>query len=71
MHHQQQHHYVPIPFGTGDSFAGLLTVDLPPTVVKGQEFDIVVRRITVRTECDESHRPVSIIVREPPVSIRP
>jgi hypothetical protein len=28
-------------------------------------------RITVRTECDESHRPVSIIVREPPVSIRP
>jgi hypothetical protein len=40
--------YVPIPFGTGDSFAGLFTVDLPPTVVKGQEFNIVVRRISTR-----------------------
>lgn len=40
--------YVPIPFGAGDSFAGLLTVDLPPTVVKGQEFNIVVRRIGTR-----------------------
>ena len=40
--------YIPIPFGTGDSFAGLLTVDLPPTVVTGQEFNIVVRRISTR-----------------------
>jgi len=40
--------YVPIPFGTGDSLAGLLTVDLPPTVVKGQEFNVTVRRISTR-----------------------
>ena len=40
--------YVPIPFGTGESLAGLLTVDLPPTVHNGQQFDIVVRRISSR-----------------------
>lgn len=40
--------YVPIPRAAGDNFAGLLTVDLPPTVVAGQEFDVVVRRVAVR-----------------------
>jgi hypothetical protein len=37
--------YIPIPYATVDSFAGLFTLDLPQTVVTGQEFDIVVRRI--------------------------
>lgn len=40
--------YIPIPPGTGESLAGLLTVDLPSNVVKGQEFNIVVRRISSR-----------------------
>ena len=40
--------YVPIPFGAGDSLAGLFTVDLPSGVKKGQEFNIVVRRIGSR-----------------------
>jgi hypothetical protein len=40
--------YVPIPHATGDSFAGLFTLDLPQTVLTGQEFDIVVRRIGTR-----------------------
>ena len=40
--------YVPIPPGSGDNFAGLFTVDLPPTVVKGQEFNITVRRVATR-----------------------
>ncbi|MCL5259143.1 hypothetical protein ACSYAY_10840 [Leptospirillum ferriphilum] len=40
--------YVPIPPGTGENFAGLFTVDLPATVVTGQEFNIVVRRIAAR-----------------------
>jgi len=40
--------YIPIPPGSGESFAGLLTVDLPTTVVTGQEFNIVIRRITTR-----------------------
>jgi hypothetical protein len=40
--------YVPIPPGTGESLAGLLTIDLPANVVKGQEFNIVIRRIGTR-----------------------
>ena len=40
--------YIPIPAGTGANFAGLFSVDLPPTVVKGQEFNVLVRRITTR-----------------------
>jgi hypothetical protein len=40
--------YVPIPPATGDNFAGLLTIDLPTTVVSGQEFTVVVRRVTTR-----------------------
>jgi hypothetical protein len=40
--------YVPIPHSTGESFAGLLTIDLPQTVVTGEEFNIVVRRVATR-----------------------
>ena len=40
--------YIPIPAGAGGSFAGLLTVDLPASVRFGDEFDIVVRRITTK-----------------------
>jgi hypothetical protein len=40
--------YIPIPPGTGESLAGLLTIDLPANVVKGQKFNIVVRRIGTR-----------------------
>ena len=40
--------YIPIPAGAGGSFAGLLTVELPPSVRYGNEFDIVVRRITTK-----------------------
>ena len=44
--------YVPIPADTGQNFASLFTVDLPSTVVKGQEFNIIVRRITTRRNRD-------------------
>lgn len=40
--------YVPVPFSTDVNLAGLFTVDLPTTVRKGQEFNIVVRRISSR-----------------------
>jgi hypothetical protein len=40
--------YIPIPQGTPENLAGLLTVDLPSTVVYGQQFDIVVRRVSTR-----------------------
>jgi len=42
--------YVPIPPGTGDNYAGLLTIDLPTTVTSGQEFDVVIRRVTTRRQ---------------------
>ena len=40
--------YVPSRRSAGDNFAGLLTVDLPPIVVAGEEFDVVVRRLAFR-----------------------
>jgi hypothetical protein len=40
--------YVPIPFGSGAKFAGLFTIDLPVGVRAGQEFDVLVRRISTR-----------------------
>jgi hypothetical protein len=40
--------YIPIPSGAGGSFAGLFTVDLPNGISIGNEFDIVVRRITTK-----------------------
>lgn len=38
--------YVPIPPGTGINYAGLLSVDLPATVRRGQLFNLVVRQVT-------------------------
>jgi hypothetical protein len=46
--------YVPIPPGGGDNFAGLLTIDLPTTVVTGQEFTVIVRRVTTRRNAQTS-----------------
>lgn len=40
--------YIPIPTGAGENFAGLFTVDLPASIVTGQEFNIVVRRVGTR-----------------------
>jgi hypothetical protein len=40
--------YLPIPAGGNENFAGLLTIDLPASVVKGQEFNIVVRRVSTK-----------------------
>jgi hypothetical protein len=51
--------YIPIPPGTGDSLAGLLTIDLPASVIKGQEFNIVVRRIGTRRIFDAPPPPPS------------
>ncbi|WP_150048570.1 M4 family metallopeptidase [Methylomonas rhizoryzae] len=38
--------YIPIPSGTANGYAGLLSVEMPVTVDKGQEFNILVRQIT-------------------------
>jgi len=38
--------YIPVPPGVGANYAGLLTIDLPPTVRKGQVFSLTVRQLT-------------------------
>jgi hypothetical protein len=38
--------WMPVPPGAGPGYAGLLTIDLPPTVRRGQSFTVVVRQIT-------------------------
>ena len=41
--------YVPIPAGTGEHFAGLLTIELPIGVRSGHVFDVTVKRLGTRT----------------------
>ena len=43
---------VPIPIGSAQRLAGLFTVDLPHGVRAGQQFDIVVRRLSTRRVID-------------------
>jgi hypothetical protein len=40
--------YIPIPEGTGQNFAGLFTLEVPVGVRTGQEFEVVVRRMSSR-----------------------
>jgi hypothetical protein len=40
--------YLPVPSGTGANLPGLLTVDLPEGVRRGQLFKVVVRQVTSR-----------------------
>jgi Pro-kumamolisin, activation domain len=48
--------YLPIPSGTGENFAGLFTLDLPSGVRVGEQFQVVVRRITSRQLLDQQPR---------------
>jgi murein tripeptide amidase MpaA len=38
--------YIPIPAGAGPSYAGLLTVDLPGKLPRGEVYNVVVRQLT-------------------------
>lgn len=40
--------YIPIPEGSGQNFAGLFTLELPPGIRTGQEFEVLVRRVAAR-----------------------
>jgi hypothetical protein len=40
--------YLPIPEGAGQNFAGLFTLELPAGIRTGQEFEVLVRRISTR-----------------------
>ena len=45
--------YVPIPSSADKTYAGLFTVDLPLGVKKGQEFNIIVRRLATQQVTQE------------------
>lgn len=51
--------YIPIPPGEGANYAGMISVDLPDTVKKGQAFTIVVHQVTTarRGAVNISHDP--------------
>jgi hypothetical protein len=38
--------WLPLPPGSGPNYAGLLTLDLPPTVKRGQQFKVVVKQVS-------------------------
>ena len=38
--------YLPVPQGTGPNFAGLMSIELPGTVHKGDRYDVLVRQVT-------------------------
>lgn len=38
--------YIPIPAGSSGDHAGLLSVDLPDTIRRGESFDVIVRQLT-------------------------
>ena len=56
--------YIPIPRGAANSFGGLLTVDLPASVRIGDEFDIVVRRMTTKQIVAQNQPP------QPKIAVR-
>ena len=39
---------IPIPTGSGESFAGLITLQLPPGIHVGDSFNVVIRWVTSR-----------------------
>jgi hypothetical protein len=42
--------WIPIPSSAGESFAGLITVNLPSTIKDGQRFNIVLHRLSTHTK---------------------
>ena len=59
--------YVPIPPQTGQKFAGLFTVELPETLTKGQQFTVIVRRVTTATAYVPPPPPPPPPLQSPPV----
>ena len=48
--------WIPVPKGGATNFVGLLTVDLPPSVRKGEAYTIVVRQVTAAAATVEEPR---------------
>jgi hypothetical protein len=61
--------YIPIPTGTGGSFAGLFTLQLPTSIHAGNEFDITVRRISTKQQ--PVYKPPQIQRQAEPAAVVP
>jgi len=58
--------FIPIPTGTSGSYAGLMTIDLPDGIRVGNEFDVLVRRIStkqVAAQRDRKDRTLQLLWR--------
>ena len=62
--------YIPIPSGTGQNFAGLFTLEMPPGIRTGQQFEVVVRRISTKRGKAAPAPPPPPRLQSPP-SMRP
>jgi hypothetical protein len=49
--------YIPVPTGLGIDFAGLLSVNLPQSIRRGQVFNVVVRQVTDAFGLRKSSKP--------------
>jgi hypothetical protein len=58
---------VPIPKGVG-SFAGLLSVNLPRGIRRGDSYDIVVRQLTIATAVPYTPPPIQIQIAKPAIT---
>lgn len=55
--------YIPIPARTGENFAGLFTLDLPKGIHAGEEYTVVVRRLT------DKEFPPPVIIKTLPATV--
>lgn len=58
--------YLPIPTGAGQNFAGLFTLELPVGIRHGQEFEVLVRRISTERGRTEPPAPPPPVLQSPP-----
>jgi hypothetical protein len=49
--------YIPVPGGQAENFAGLLTIDLPEGIRKGQHYDVSVKQVTRSRYCAATSAP--------------
>jgi hypothetical protein len=62
--------YIPIPQGSGENFAGLITLELPNGIRVGHEFNVVVRRLTSRRYSPNGVRTQESVGTRKPINWR-
>ena len=60
--------YIPIPSGVGQNFAGLFTLEMPPGIRTGQQFEVVVRRVSTKRGKVTPQPPPPPSLQSPPAT---